>query len=101
MGKIKYPNPKLFRAKNHMDWKKQGENLKEVGGIIVDMVKEVNWKEFGKNRWNEIKDDGKRIAREFNAIRDMSWDERKDLLLNGEKHLGYLYRKGGMATVRR
>ena len=27
--------------------------------------------------------------------------ERKDLLLNGEKHLGALYRKGDMATVRR
>ena len=101
MGKVKYPDPKLFRARNNMDWKKQGENLKEVGGIIAGMIKEVNWKEYGKNRWSEIRDDGKRIAREFNTVRNMTAEERKDLLLNGEKHLGYLYRKGGMATVRR
>ena len=24
----KYPNPKFFRAKNNMDWKAQGENVK-------------------------------------------------------------------------
>ena len=101
MGKIKYPDPKFFRAKDHMDWKKQGENLKEVGGIVLEMLKETDWKAFGRNRLNELKDDGKRIIREVKAIKDMTPDERKDLLLNGEKHLGYLYRKGGMATVRR
>ena len=101
MGKSKYPNPKFFRAKTNMDWKAQGENLKEVGGIIVDMLKETDWKAFGKKQLDNIKDDGRRLVREFKTVKAMSRDERIALLKNGEKHLGYLYRKGAMATVRR
>ena len=99
--KIRYPNPAFFRAKDNIDWKKQGENLKEVGSIIVDMLKETDWKKFGKDRLREIKDDGRRIAEEFQAVKAMSPEERMDLLKNGEKRLGKLYRKGAMATVRR
>ena len=39
MGKVKYPNPKFFKAKDNMDWAAQGKNLKEVGGIFWDMFK--------------------------------------------------------------
>ena len=34
MSKVKYPNPKFFRMKDHMDGKAQLANLKEVGSII-------------------------------------------------------------------
>ena len=34
----KYPNPAFFRTKNNMDWKAQGENLKEVFDIAKDML---------------------------------------------------------------
>ena len=101
MAKIKYPNPAFFRTKDNMDWKKQGENLKEIGSIILDMLKETDWKKFGSDRLNDIKDDGRRIAEEFQAVKAMTPAERLDLLKNGEKHLGRLYRKGAMATVRR
>ena len=101
MAKIRYPNPSFFRAKDNMDWKKQGENLKEVGSIILDMLKETDWKKFGNDRLNDIRDDGRRIAEEFQAVKAMTPAERLDLLKNGEKHLGRLYRKGAMATVRR
>ena len=101
MAKIKYPNPAFFRAKDKMDWKKQGENMKEVGTIILDMLKETDWKKFGNDRLNDIKDDGRRIAEEYRAVKAMTPAERMDLLKNGEKHLGRLYRKGAMATVRR
>ena len=101
MAKIKYPNPAFFRTKDNMDWKKQGENLKEIGTIILDMLKETDWKKFGSDRLNDIKDDGRRIAEEFQAVKAMTPAERLDLLKNGEKHLGRLYRKGAMATVRR
>ena len=30
----KYPNPKFFKAKDNIDWKKQWENLKVCGGIF-------------------------------------------------------------------
>ena len=47
MAKVQYPNPKFFRAKDDIDWKKQGENLKEVLGIFGDMLKETDWQNFG------------------------------------------------------
>ena len=62
MAKIKYPNPSFFRAKDNMDWKKQGENLKEVGSIILDMLKETDWKKFGNDRLNDIREDRKSVV---------------------------------------
>ncbi|MBQ1834925.1 MAG: hypothetical protein II111_04345 [Oscillospiraceae bacterium] len=101
MGKIKYPNPKFFRAKTNMDWKAQGENVKEIAGIVKDMLRETDWKAFFKKTGEGLKADGKRVADEFAALRAMTMEERLDLLKNGEKHLGKLYRSGCMATVRR
>ena len=50
MAKMKFPNPKFFRAKDNVDWKAQGRNLQEVGGIIWDMLKEtVNLKATDKS----------------------------------------------------
>lgn len=53
MGKVKYPNPKFFKAKDNMDWAAQAENLKLVGGIFWDMFKETDWKKFGEG-WKNI-----------------------------------------------
>ncbi|MBQ1742014.1 MAG: hypothetical protein II045_02850, partial [Oscillospiraceae bacterium] len=101
MGKIKYPNPKFFRAKTNMDWKAQGENVKEIAGIVKDMLRETDWKAFFRKTGEGLKADGKRVADEFATLRAMTMEERLDLLKNGEKHLGKLYRSGCMATVRR
>ena len=101
MGKIKYPNPAFFRAKTKMDWKAQGENVKEIGAIVGEMIKETDWKAFWDKQKNNVKANAKRLREEFDAVKAMSPAERKDLLLNGEKHLGHLYRTGAMATVRR
>ena len=46
----KYPNPKFFKAKDNIDWKKQWENLKVCGGIFYEMFKETDWEAF-KNGW--------------------------------------------------
>ena len=94
MGRIQYPNPKFFRAKTNMDWKKQGENVREIGAIIGEMIKETDWKAVWKKTKDNLKADGKRVAEEFSAIQAMKPEERRDLLLNGEKHLGKLYRSG-------
>jgi len=99
--KIKYPNPEFFKAKNNIDWKAQGENMKEVGSIILEMIKETDWKDVLDATKANFKADGDRIKEELGAIGNLSRDGKIDLLLNGEKHLGRLYRKGAMATVRR
>ena len=97
----KYPNPKFFKAKDNIDWKKQWENLKEVGGIAWDLLKATDWKQFGQDRVNDIKADFERAKGEYKDFMALDAAGKKDRILNGEKSLGRLYRKGAMATVRR
>ena len=99
--KKKFPNPQFFRARNNMDWKKQAENLKEFGSIALDLLKETDWKAFAAKQKDHLLDNVARVTREAKTIAAMTGAERMDLLKNGEKHLGTLYRKGDMATVRR
>ena len=97
----KYPNPAFFRAKDNMDWKAQGENLKEVFDIAKDMLLATDWKAFGARQKQGWVDFAKRVAEEASEIAAMSCAERRELLLKGEKKLGRLYKKGAMTTVRR
>ena len=99
--KKKFPNPQFFRARNNMDWKRQAENLKEFGSIALDLLKETDWKAFAAKQKDHLLDNVARVTREAKTIAAMTGAERMDLLKNGEKHLGTLYRKGDMATVRR
>ena len=39
--KKKFPNPAFFRARTEMDWKAQAANLKEVGSIALELIKET------------------------------------------------------------
>ena len=97
----KYPNPKFFKAKDNIDWKKQWENLKVCGGIFYDMLKETDWEAF-KNSWkNTLKMDAERIKEEYHAFMALDQQGKLDAILYGEKRLGRLYAKGAMATVRR
>ena len=97
----KYPNPAFFRAKDNMDWKAQGDNLKEVFDIAKDMLLATDWKAFGARQKQGWIDFAKRVAEEASEIAAMSCAERRELLLKGEKKLGRLYKKGAMTTVRR
>ena len=99
--KIQYPNPEFFRCKDEINWKAQWENLKEVGTIAWDMLKATDWKQFGLDRIEDAKADGKRVKEEFEAFMALDAENKKDVILNGERRLGRLYRKGAMATVRR
>ena len=97
----KYPNPAFFRAKDNMDWKAQGENVKEILDIAKDMLLATDWKAFGARQKQGWIDFAKRVAEEASEIAAMSCAERRELLLKGEKKLGRLYKKGAMTTVRR
>ena len=101
MAKAKFPNPAFWRYKDHIDWKAQGKNLKEVGGIIGDMLKETDWVGVAARYKKNLLLTKDRIVDEAKAVAKMTNAERIDLVLNGEKHLGRLYRSGCMATVRR
>ena len=97
----KYPNPKFFKAKDKIDWKKQWENLKVCRSIVYDMFKETDWEAF-KNGWkNTLKMDAERIKEEYHAFMALDQQGKLDAILYGEKRLGRLYAKGAMATVRR
>ncbi len=101
MAKVQYPNPKFWKAKDNIDWKKQGENAKEVLGIFGDMLKETDWKAFGKGAIEGCKADIERIKGEYKDFMALDNAEKWDRVVNGERSLGRLYRKGAMATVRR
>lgn len=97
----KYPNPSFYRCKDEINWKAQAENMKEVFGIVKDMIKETDMKHFWGVQKFKMKDDVRRVKEEFVEFKNMSASEKADVIVNGEKHLGRLYRKGDMATVRR
>ncbi|MGI5977039.1 MAG: 2-hydroxyacyl-CoA dehydratase family protein [Candidatus Limivicinus sp.] len=101
MAKVRYPNPEFWKAKDNMILDDQIKNLKEVGGIFWDMFKETDWKQFMNDRVADAKDDAARVKSEYEAFKACSRDEKIDVILHGEKHLGRLYRKGAMAMVRR
>ena len=101
MGKSRYPDPKFFRMKDHMNWKLQGENLKEVAGIVGELLRETDWADVAAKQKKNWTDTGRRILEEYREVAAMTKEERRELLLHGEKRLGRLYRSGSMATVRR
>ena len=99
--KKKFPNPEFFRAKTEMDWRAQAANLKEFGSIALELFKETDWRAFAAKQKEHLLDNVARVTREAKTVAAMTGAERMELLKNGEKHLGTLYRKGDMATVRR
>ena len=98
---MKYIDKKFWRMKDEINWKAQGENMKEIAGIALDLMKEADWKGFAKGLGKDWARFGKRVAYETKLLKGMSAEEIKDLIINGEKQLGKLYANGKMATVRR
>ena len=98
---MKYIDSKFWRMKDNINWKAQGENMKEIAGIVGELIKETDWKEVGKNYAADAKRFGKRIKYESELLKGMTKEEIIDFLKNGEKQLGKLYANGKMATVRR
>lgn len=99
--KIQYPNPNLFKCKDEINWAAQWENVKEFGAIAWDLIKATDWQKFGQDRVDDLKADAKRIGEEYADFMALSDEEKWDRVINGERSLGRLYRKGAMATVRR
>ena len=93
MAKIQYPNPKFWKAKDDINWKKQGENLMEVMGIFGGMLMETDWQAVGKSLVDGLKADGARIKSEYEDFMALDPAEKWDRVINGERSLGRLYRK--------
>ena len=70
--KKKFPNPEFFRAKTEMDWKAQAANLKEFGSIALDLIKETDWKAFGRKQKEHFLDNMNRVAREAKTVAAMT-----------------------------
>lgn len=99
--KPQFPNPKFFKAKDNIDWKKQGENLMTCVKIFAEMFKETDWNRFFEGQKNNAVAFADRVKEEYAAFMALDAANKKDVILNGERRLGRLYRKGAMATVRR
>ena len=83
------------------NWEWAKKNLPRDLKIWKELIAEVDWKDVGKNVKENLKAAGKQLAEDVKAVAAKTPEERKDLLINGEKRLGKLYRKGQMAFVRR
>ena len=83
MAKVQYPNPKFWKAKDNINWKKQGENLMEVMGIFGDMLKDTDWKAFGKGAIEGCKADIERIKGEYKDFMALDNAEKWDRVVNG------------------
>ena len=100
--KKKFPNPQFFRARNNMDLKKQAENLKEVGAIALDLIKETDWKAFAAKQKDHLLDNVARVTREARGHRRHVRRGAHGPAESTAKSIwARLYRKGDMATVRR
>ncbi len=85
--------------KNNLKWAKK--NVPQDLKIWKELISEVDWKDVGGRLKKDMKETKKRIADEARTVAAMSGKERLDLLINGEKHLGRLYRSGKIAFTRR
>ena len=101
MAKAKYPNPQVWKYKDEINWKAQLENVKEIASICVDMAKEADWKAYGAHMKLFAKEEIDRMVDEWKTFKTYSTDEKIDIIVNGEKHLGRLYRADSMAFTRR
>ena len=86
----KYPNPAFFRAKDNMDWKAQGENLKEVFDIAKDMLLATDWKAFGARQKQGWIDFAKRVAEEASEIAAMSCAEMPRVRLSPDAEVYFM-----------
>ena len=66
--KPQYPNPKFFKAKDNIDWKKQGENLMTCMKIFAEMFKETDWNRFFEGQKNNAIAFADRVKEEYAAF---------------------------------
>lgn len=85
--------------KNNLEWAKK--NIPQDLKIWKELISEVDWKDVKENIKKDFKATKERITDEVKTVANMSGSERLDLLVNGEKHLGRLYRSGKIAFTRR
>ena len=76
----------MLRA--NLKWAKK--NLPRDLKIWKELISEVDWKEAGRSTLENLKATKDRIVEDVKAVAAMTPEERKDRLINGEKHLGKL-----------
>lgn len=85
--------------KKNLKWAKK--NVPQDLKIWKELLSEVDIKEVGRKIKKDWKATKERITDEVKTVAAMSGEERIDLLLHGEKHLGRLYQSGKIAFTRR
>lgn len=85
--------------KTNIEWIKK--NVPSDLKIWKQIISEVDWKDTGKKLLGKAQQTHARVADECKTVAAMSKEEKLDLLLHGEKHLGRLYQKGEIAFTRR
>ena len=87
----------MLKTNNEWLKKNMGPDLK----IWTQMFKEIDWGEVKRKTKLSLQRDKERIVGEFKGFMAMTPKEKMDIIMNGDIHLGWLYKKDAIAFARR
>ncbi len=85
--------------KTNLEWIKK--NAAKDMKVWMGMIKDFDWDHVKKVYGTYYKRDWERIVGEWKSFKAMSAAEKMDIIMNGDKHLGWLYKKDSVAMARR
>ena len=85
--------------KNNLEWIKKnfGPDMK----VWAEMIKELDFEHWWTNTKKFYQRDLERIVAEAKSFHAMSAADKLDIVMNGDKHLGWLYKKDSVSFGRR
>ena len=85
--------------KSNIAWMKK--NVPSDLKVWKGMIQDIDWQQVAAKTKLSLKRDKDRITAEFKEFAAMDTSAKIDWLMNGDRHLGYLYKKDAIAFARR
>ena len=85
--------------KSNIAWMKK--NVPSDLKVWKGMIQDIDWSQVAAKTKLSLQRDKDRITAEFKEFAAMDTSAKIDWLMNGDRHLGYLYKKDAIAFARR
>lgn len=85
--------------KSNIAWMKK--NVPSDLKVWKGMIQDIDWSQVAAKAKLSLQRDKDRITAEFKEFAAMDTSAKIDWLMNGDRHLGYLYKKDAIAFARR
>ena len=85
--------------KSNIAWMKK--NVPSDLKVWKGMIQDIDWQQVAAKTKLSLQRDKDRITAEFKEFAAMDTSAKIDWLMNGDRHLGYLYKKDAIAFARR